>query len=114
MKRISIGHVASCARVFALFLAVASVGCIGQTSSTGDGTNESTLNSQSDTDPTSGDPQPGSFKDRTAQALELKVHPTDENGGPSPEPWAAQQGPSPEPWNGRAIMIANPPGGSNP
>lgn len=111
MKRISIGHVAS---VFALFLAFASVGCLGQTSSIGDGTGESTLTSQSDNDPSNGDPQAGSFKGKTAQALELKVHPTDETGGPSPEPWAAQQGPSPEPWNGHAIIVASPTGGSKP
>jgi hypothetical protein len=111
MKRISIGHLAS---VFALFLAVASVGCIGQTISTGDGTDESTLTSQSDTDPNNGESSAGAFKGKSAQALELKVHPTDENGGPSPEPWEAQQGPSPEPWNGHAITIASPTGGSKP
>jgi hypothetical protein len=106
MKRISIGHLVP---VFGFLLALASAGCFGQTGST-DGTDESTLSSQSDNDPTSGDPQTGpSYKGKTAQALELKVHPTDDNGGPSPEPWEAQQGPSPEPWNGHAIIIATDP-----
>lgn len=103
MKRISI------VAVLAIFSAFASAGCFGQTGSTGDGTGESTLVSQSDTDPANGEPQTGPYKGKTAQTLELKVHPTDENGGPSPEPWEAQQGPSPEPWNGHAIIIATDP-----
>lgn len=109
MKRISIGHVGP---VLAFLLAVASTGCLGQTGSTADGTDQSTLASQSDTDPGTGDPQANAFKGKPSQALELKVHPTDENGGPSPEPWANQQGPSPEPWNGHAIIIGTDPNSS--
>ena len=105
MKRISIGHLAP---VLGFFLALASAGCFGQSGST-DGTDESALASQSATDPSNGDPQPGAYKGKPAQTLELKVHPTNDNGGPSPEPWEAQQGPSPEPWNGHAIIIATDP-----
>jgi hypothetical protein len=114
MKRISIGHVAS---VLSFFLAVASVGCIGQTSSTGDGTTaESTLDSSQNTpNGVDGDPQSGAFEGKNAQALELKVHPAGESGGPSPEPCETQQGPSPEPWNGHAIMVStDPKGGTKP
>jgi hypothetical protein len=113
MKRISIGHVAS---VLSFLLAVASVGCIGQTSSTGDGTMaESALDSQNTPSASDGDPKTGGFAGKNAQALELKVHPAGESGGPSPEPWETQQGPSPEPWNGHAIIVAtDPKGGTKP
>ena len=104
MKRISIIAVLSS---LSLFSAVASVGCIGQTTSGGDGTEENTLSSQSSHGGSADDPTENpDFKGKTAQEFELKVHPTGENGGPSPEPWEAQQGPSPEPWNGHAITIA--------
>ena len=101
MKRISI------IAILSLFSAVASVGCLGQTTSSGDGTQESTLDSQPVNGDSANDPTENpDFKGKTAQQFELKVHPTDENGGPSPEPWETQQGPSPEPWNGHAITIA--------
>lgn len=110
MKRISI-HVVALGLTF--LSAVASVGCLGQTTSTGDETDESAVASQSPDDSTNGSSQTGgAFKGKVAETLELKVHPTDENGGPSPEPWESQQGPSPEPWNGHAIMIATPTGGT--
>jgi hypothetical protein len=102
MKRISIGHVAS---VLGFFLAVATTGCFGQAGVSEDGTDDSASTSQSDNEPTVADPQNPEFRGRPSEALELKVHPTDEEHGPSPEPWEAQQGPSPEPWNGHAIII---------
>jgi hypothetical protein len=114
MKRISIIAVLSS---LSLFSAVASVGCIGQTTSPGDGTEESTLSSQASNGDSASDPtQSPDFKGKTAQEFQVKIHPTDENGGPSPEPWESQQGPSPEPWNGHAITIASGPGtgGSKP
>jgi len=104
MKRISIIAVLSS---LSLFSALASVGCIGQTTSGGDSTEESSLDSQpSNGDPANDPTKNPDFKGKTAQEFELKIHPTGENGGPSPEPWEAQQGPSPEPWNGHAITIA--------
>ncbi len=104
MKRISSFSVALA--VLSFFSAVASVGCIGQTTSGGE-TQESTLDSQPVNGGSTDDPTKNpDFKGKTAQEFELKVHPTDENGGPSPEPWETQQGPSPEPWNGHAIVIA--------
>jgi hypothetical protein len=112
MKRISISHVAS---VLAFFFAVGSVGCLGQTASAGDGTSPSPLDSQGSHDVGDGDPQAGKFEGKTSQALELKVHATNEGNGPSPEPWETQQGPSPEPWNGHAIIVAtDPKGGTKP
>ena len=107
MKRISI------IAVLSFFSALASVGCIGQTTSDGSGTQESTLDSQSSNGDSANDPTENpDFKGKTAQEFELKVHPTSDNGGPSPEPWETQQGPSPEPWNGHAIVIATGSGAS--
>ena len=112
MKRISISHVVS---VLALCFAAGNVGCIGQTASAGDGTTESSLDSQGSHDVGEADPLAGEFKGKTSQALELKVHATNEGNGPSPEPWETRQGPSPEPWNGHAIIVAtDPKGGTKP
>ena len=111
MKRISSFSLALAGLSF--FAAVASVGCIEQTTSAGDGTDESTLASEPSTGDSASDPtQNPDFKGKTAQEFELKIHPTDDNGGPSPEPWESQQGPSPEPWNGHAITIASGTGAS--
>jgi len=102
MKRITI------AALITILSTVAGTGCIGQTSSTGNGKDDSVTTAQPN-DVTEGDKQTAEFKGGPSQALELDVHVTNEGEGPHPEPWLDQQGPHPEPWTGRAMIIATDP-----
>ncbi len=99
MKRITI------AALIAILSTVAGTGCIGQTSSNADSTDESVAATQPN-DVTEGDDKAPQFKGGPSQALELDVHTNGAQEGPHPEPWLDQQGPHPEPWTGRAIIIS--------
>jgi hypothetical protein len=101
MKRITI------VAVLALFSAVASTGCLGQTSS-GESTDESNLVSQSATQAPNEEQRTAQYNGGPAITLELKTHPNDEGQGPHPEPWLDQEGPHPEPWSGRKLIILDP------
>lgn len=87
--------------VVALFSAVASTGCLGQTGS-GEGTDESDQTSDRAYDLTPGDEEANAkYVAAPSHALELKTHSTDDSQGPHPEPWLDQAGPHPEPWTGK-------------
>jgi hypothetical protein len=98
MKRITI------IAALAFFSAVAT-GCLGQTSSTPAGTDESTLVSDRAHQVANGEDPTAQTPASPAQALELKTHPNDDGQGPHPEPWLYQEGPHPEPWQGKKIMV---------
>jgi hypothetical protein len=92
MKRITI------VAVLALFSAVASTGCLGQSSTSTD--EETAESEQSSGRALTDEEQSASFIRGPSQTLELNLHPNGEAQGPHPEPWLWQWGPHPEPWNG--------------
>lgn len=95
--------------VFAFLTATGSVGCLGQSTTTteGSGTYEQTAQSEPGSAPDVEGEQVKGAKGQPVQTLELEFAPNNtppgtEQQGPFPEPWIRVMGPFPEPWHGTA------------
>lgn len=102
--------------VFAFLTAAGSMGCLGQSTTTteGSGTYEQTAPSEPSSPRSSTDVEGEQVKGangQPVQTLELEfvapsTPPGTEQQGPFPEPWIRVMGPFPEPWNGNTAEPA--------